>query len=81
MGKLNIRVITLTNEKGQITPLYMKPGQYAEWQKITKVIGNPVRRASLKAGGVGMRYNCVINNIDTYLYDEEDKGWFIERDN
>lgn len=46
--------------------------------EITRV--KDVRRAaSLKAGGVGMRYTCVICNQDKYLYYEDNNLWFMER--
>jgi len=44
---------------------------------IDKVID--VRRAaSLKAGGIGIRYTCKIENKQVYLFLEEDR-WFMER--
>jgi len=35
------------------------------------------RAASLKAGGVGMRYTCKIRSKKLYLFDEEG-CWFLE---
>jgi len=35
------------------------------------------RAASLKAGGVGIRYTCVIGKQETYLFQEENR-WFVE---
>lgn len=32
---------------------------------------------SMKAGGAGIRYTCMINGIQTYLFLEKDK-WFVE---
>ena len=37
------------------------------------------RAASLKAGGVGERYTCMIEGIRHYLYYEGDNRWFMER--
>ncbi len=37
------------------------------------------RAASLKAGGVGMRYTCMVCNKETYLYYEDNNMWFVER--
>lgn len=37
------------------------------------------RRASLKAGGAGMRYQCVIRGQPVSLYYEENGLWFVER--
>jgi hypothetical protein len=36
------------------------------------------RAASLKAGGAGLRYTCVVRGRQTYLFREEDR-WFMER--
>lgn len=36
------------------------------------------RAASLKAGGAGLRYTCVVRGRETYLFREEDR-WFMER--
>lgn len=36
------------------------------------------RAASLKAGGAGLRYTCIIDGRQSYLFREEDK-WFVER--
>lgn len=36
------------------------------------------RAASLKAGGLGIRYTCRIANKETYLFFEEGR-WFMER--
>lgn len=37
------------------------------------------RAASLKAGGVGMRYTCVVNGKICHLYYEDNNLWFMER--
>ena len=37
------------------------------------------RAASLKAGGVGMRYTCVVNGEICHLYYEDNNLWFMER--
>jgi len=34
--------------------------------------------ASLKAGGAGLRYTCMVKNKQTYLFLEDDR-WFMER--
>lgn len=39
-----------------------------------------VRRAcSLRAGGTGMRYTCVVEGKDTHLFYEGNQKWFVER--
>ena len=49
--------------------------------KIDKVL-NVRPAASLKAGGVGLRYTVRVGGRETYLFLEEDKTgakWFMER--
>ena len=36
------------------------------------------RAASLKAGGVGIRYKCMILGRECYLFYEENYQWFVE---
>lgn len=36
------------------------------------------RAASLKAGGTGFRYTCLIYGREHYLYYEENYRWFVE---
>ena len=36
------------------------------------------RAASLKAGGAGLRYTCMICGSEHYLYYEENYKWFVE---
>lgn len=37
------------------------------------------RMASTKAGGVGERYLCIVNNQKISLYYEDNNMWFVER--
>ena len=37
------------------------------------------RAASLKAGGVGERYTCMVEGRQHYLFYEGDNRWFMER--
>jgi len=41
-------------------------------------VSEPVKCASMKSGGSGLRYSCRINKTLLYLY-LEDNTWFIER--
>ncbi|MBQ3514507.1 MAG: hypothetical protein IJA32_12050 [Lachnospiraceae bacterium] len=36
------------------------------------------RAASLRAGGVGMRYTCIIDGKESHLYYEDNNMWFVE---
>lgn len=49
-------------------------GHRYEIQRIKHVC----RAASLKAGGVGMRYTCVIDGKESHLYYEDNNMWFVE---
>lgn len=46
--------------------------------EITRVV-DIKRMASTKAGGVGERYLCVVNNKKVSLYYEDNNMWFMER--
>ena len=37
------------------------------------------RAASLKAGGAGMRYTCVVDGKEVYLFYEDNNMWFMEK--
>ena len=49
-------------------------GHRYEIQKVTDIR----KAASLKAGGAGMRYTCVIDGREGHLYYEDDNRWFME---
>ena len=80
MGKLYIPVRVHISEEGRITPEQIQAGYDGEWVIVEKVTDSR-RRASLRAGTVGIRYSCVVNINETqkhiYLFDECGK-WFIE---
>ena len=48
-----------------------------EKYEIDKVIAEQ-RRASLKAGGCGIRYTCRIMGGEHFLFYEENYRWFVE---
>jgi hypothetical protein len=61
---------------GVITPLSFvwEDGSEYEVDQVLEVR----RAASLKAGGVGMRYTCRVRGRQTFLFLEDDR-WFMER--
>lgn len=61
---------------GRIEPFSVvwEDGQEYEIDRILDVR----RAASLKAGGVGIRYTVRIGRTETYLFLEENR-WFVER--
>ena len=56
------------------TAFIWENGRRYEIDRVTDVC----REASLMAGGVGMRYTCMVRNHRTYLF-YEDGRWFMER--
>jgi len=82
MGKKYVPVLLHINEEGVVKPKQVKAGYDGEWFKIIKTTGSPRRMASLQAGGVGIRYSCVVDiygeQREVYLFDEGGYKWFIE---
>lgn len=73
--KVYVEVIARFDTDGNITPLSVKWEDGTVYE-IDKVIDKK-RAASLKAGGIGMRYTCRILNQQSYLFYEEPR-WFME---
>ena len=82
MGKHYIPVNLYIDAEGKVTPLEIQAGYDEEWIKIIKVTETR-RMASLIAGGLGVRYTCIIHYYDVnrtiYLFDEKGR-WFVESD-
>ena len=74
--KVYVDVTAKFTKEGQLKPVNIiwRDGHIYEIQRITDVC----RAASLKAGGVGMRYTCVIDGRQTYLFYEDNNMWFVE---
>ena len=51
-----------------------KDGHVYEIQKVTDVR----RAASLKAGGAGIRYTCIVDGKESHLFYEDNNMWFME---
>ena len=83
MGKEYVPVLLYVNN-GKVTPKQFKSAGYNEWIKVIKVT-DARRRASLRAGSVGIRYACIINHNEAekeiYLFDEGNNMWFLETGN
>jgi len=77
LGKKNISVIVKFSEGGKITPLSLlwDDGRTFDIDRVTDIR----RAASLKAGGIGLRFTCLIRGKEVYLFKDEDK-WFMEVD-
>jgi hypothetical protein len=75
-NKVNVSVKAVFNADGGIKPISFVWEDGREFN-IDKIID--IRRAaSLKAGGIGIRYTCRVCGKQTYLYLDEDR-WFMER--
>ncbi|MBE5877952.1 MAG: hypothetical protein E7290_13855 [Lachnospiraceae bacterium] len=76
-NKVYVDVTAEFSAEGVLTPKSFRwtDGKVYEIQKVKDVR----RVASLKAGGVGMRYTCVVNGRESYLYYEDNNMWFMER--
>lgn len=76
-NKVYVDVTAEFTKDGILTPKSFRwiDGVEYEIQRVRDIR----RAASLKAGGVGMRYTCVVNGRDSYLYYEDNNLWFMER--
>lgn len=76
-AKVYVDVDAKFTADGQLRPLCIT------WEDGTKYeierIKHCERAASRKAGGVGLRYTCMIAGSENYLYYEENYRWFMER--
>lgn len=74
--KVYVKVNADFTEDGRLRPKSL------EWEDGTTFsidrILDQRRAASLKAGGAGIRYTCVINGHQSYLFYEENFKWFVE---
>ena len=65
-NKVYVDVTAVFSKEGQLKPVSViwQDGHIYEIQRITDIR----RAASLKAGGVGMRYTCIIDGKETHLF-------------
>ena len=73
--KVFVKVTASFDTDGRITPLSLEweDGRLYTIDRITDLR----RAASLKAGGMGLRYTVIINGKQSYLFYEGTK-WFVE---
>lgn len=74
--KVYVKVNAEFTEDGRLRPkaLTWEDGTTFEIDRILE----QRRAVSLKAGGVGIRYTCLINGHQSYLFYEENYRWFVE---
>ena len=75
--KIYVDVTAIFSKDGILTPksFVWEDGSVYEIQRIKDVR----RAASLKAGGVGQRYTCVVDGREVYLFYEDNNMWFMEK--
>lgn len=73
--KVYVEVVARFDTEGNIMPISVTWEDGTAYE-IDKVLDKR-RAASLKAGGIGIRYTCSILNQQSYLYYEDPK-WFVE---
>lgn len=75
--KIYVDVTAVFSKDGILSPksFVWEDGSVYEIQRIKDVR----RAASLKAGGVGQRYTCVVDGREVYLFYEDNNMWFMEK--
>ncbi len=75
MGKKFISIVAQFSEEGKVIPMTLiwEDGRKFSIDRIVDIR----KVASLKAGGIGLRYDCFIHGKQVYLYKDEDI-WFME---
>ena len=73
--RVNVEVVARHDTSGKVVPLSITwpDGRKFEINRVYNIC----RAASLKAGGIGLRYSCRIAGKDAYLF-YEDPVWFME---
>ena len=75
--KVYVDVMAVFTQDGRLIPKSLRWEDGTVYE-ISRVLD--VRRAcSLKAGGTGMRYTCIVNGKEMHLFYEDNNKWFVER--
>ena len=75
-SKIYVDVNATFSKDGRLIPksFIWTDGHLYEIQKVKDVC----RAVSRKAGGVGIRYTCIIDGRESHLYYEDNNMWFVE---
>lgn len=76
MYKLYVDVTARFTKDGELYPVSIKLEDGRQYD-IDRIMSKR-RAASLKAGGEGIRYDCIIGGKRTFIFYEENYHWFIE---
>ena len=74
--KIYVTVTAEFTKDGRLLPksFVWKDGHVYQIQRVTDVR----RAASLRAGGAGMRYTCIVDGKVSHLFYEDNNMWFVE---
>lgn len=75
-SKVYVNVMAEFTNDGRLLPrsFIWKDGRVYEIQRVTDVR----RAASLRAGGAGIRYTCIVDGKESHLFYEDNNMWFME---
>lgn len=76
-SKVYVDVYAKFHKDGRVIPkrIVWEDGSVFEIDHVREIR----KAASLYAGGVGMRYTCVVHGHEAYLFYENNAKWFVER--
>lgn len=74
--KVYVNVNAEFTKDGRLLPksFVWKDDHVYEIQRVTDIR----RAASLRAGGAGLRYTCIVDGKESHLYYEDNNMWFME---
>ena len=75
-AKRYVEVCASFSSEGRLTPLWVvwENGRRYEIDRVIRA----ERAASRRAGGVGIRYTCMVHGQQVHLFYEENYKWFVE---
>ncbi len=75
--KVYVDVMAVFTQDGRLIPKSLRWEDGTVYE-ISRVL-DARRACSLKAGGTGMRYTCIVNGKEMHLFYEDNNKWFVER--
>ena len=74
--KIYVTVTAEFTKDGRLLPksFVWKDGHVYQIQRVTDIR----RAASLRAGGAGMRYTCIVDGKESHLFYEDNNMWVVE---
>ena len=75
--KVYVDVKARISKEGKLVPLSIIWTDGSEYE--IQCVKDVRRAASLRAGGAGIRYTCMIAGKESHLFYEDNNMWFVER--